>query len=116
MIKFNKYDFLVLDGIWVLSEGEKKLLDSCELVIEPLNKFLSKISCDYSNGWRDWLRLSTNSFTVNYNFTSLHHLLHLNTRNQDIKVIYQLRINRDNRYYGCIIRVLDQKTNRSKDK
>lgn len=105
-ITFNKYDHMVLNHIWKLSEGEAKLLDSCEMVVEPVLDFYQKITRDFDISYQDRLTLTVNSFQVHYNFTSYDHLFHLIQSKPDTKVIYQLRINRANKYYGCLVRPL----------
>lgn len=104
--KFNKYDYMVLDNNWKLSPGEEELLDSCELVVEPVGDFYRKLKQDFTISYQDRLVLGINSFQVHYNFTSFSHISFLRDYRPETKVLYQLRINRFNKYYGCLVRPL----------
>lgn len=108
--KFNKYERAILKNIWSLSTYHKKMLNSRITYISTVEDFLSKVEPEeFPYTYEVTFSFDHKRYFVSYAFCSLIYLSNLCATNPKTLIAYQLRVNEDNKFYGCLVRPIDKK-------
>ena len=102
---FDKYDRATLQTIWQLEEEDNQLLDTALTFKSSSDAFLSHVVPSTIFGsYSDRFLYQTNSYPINYIFSSYNYLLSMQKHSPEQQIVFKLRANLLNNFFCCLVR------------